>query len=256
MGGSWELTTALEAQKHKLGGASDKISTDGGDAMGLYETGSNKTLTPIDYGDPSLMGWWTFEEGTGNPSDRSGHGIASNFNGAGTHYSTSAKTGSYAGQFNVGGVTSDILYLTNIPSISPPYSISVWFNPSEAVALATMVLGGTSYPKYMAMNWTSGVLKSFHYGSGGGYRLSTKQWSGSDLGTWWHLVFVTPSTDPSTYKIYLNGADDSGTVGGSSAGALPTAAGYINTKGLIDDVRIYNRALSLGEIQAIYNATR
>jgi hypothetical protein len=78
------------------------------------------------------------------------------------------------------------------------------------------------------------------------------------LNTWTH---VAGTANGSVAKSYMNGVE----VGSVAAGAtyegysIPNnfiggGHGYFN--GLIDDVRIYNRALSAAEIQAIYNATK
>ena len=82
-GGSWELSTTLEAAKNKMGGANDRVSTDGGGMPDLYETGINLTLNPVDYGDTSLVGYWNFEEGAGGALyDRSGNNLIAPINGA------------------------------------------------------------------------------------------------------------------------------------------------------------------------------
>ncbi|MCX6702678.1 MAG: type II secretion system protein, partial [Candidatus Wolfebacteria bacterium] len=74
MGGSWQLATAMESIKYKMGGGADKTSKDGGQYPGLYEEGTDFSLLPIDYGDSSLMGYWKFDEGSGTTAyDYSGN---------------------------------------------------------------------------------------------------------------------------------------------------------------------------------------
>jgi hypothetical protein len=77
-------------------------------------------------------------------------------------------------------------------------------------------------------------------------------------GKWYHLVGVCDGT---TVKIYLNGVQDGsaniGTAGNIGLSSTPLYIGYgnfanSNFDGYIDDVRIYNRALSLGEIKTLY----
>jgi hypothetical protein len=75
--------------------------------------------------------------------------------------------------------------------------------------------------------------------------------------TWAHITMVRDKTIGKGL-LYVNGAlvgsiNDTARNIDSSNSVLIAAEGFI---GYVDDVRIYNRALSAAEIQAIYNATR
>jgi hypothetical protein len=82
------------------------------------------------------------------------------------------------------------------------------------------------------------------------------------LNAWYHVAAVYDSTSL-TMKIYVNGVLDNGTFLGTVPGSQSLPAGInVNIgrrsngyyfKGLIDDVRIYNRALSLSEVQTDMN---
>jgi hypothetical protein len=81
--------------------------------------------------------------------------------------------------------------------------------------------------------------------------------------TWYHVVAVYNAT-LQTLNIYLNGALDNGTLSGTVPaslfdpnqnlyiGNLAGAGGQDYWKGQMDDVRIYNRALSPAEIKRLY----
>jgi hypothetical protein len=81
-----------------------------------------------------------------------------------------------------------------------------------------------------------------------------------ETNTWYHL---SGTYDGSQLKIYLNGSLEGIT---QVAGAMGVSASDLNIgrdpsnaegsywNGLIDEVEIFNRALSPSEIQAIYNA--
>jgi hypothetical protein len=74
--------------------------------------------------------------------------------------------------------------------------------------------------------------------------------------TWYHITFTF---DGSTFKIYVNGVLENSVV---HTGTMTSVTGYdiggspglTSFPGLIDEVRIYNRALSAEEIQALYQA--
>jgi len=86
----------------------------------------------------------------------------------------------------------------------------------------------------------------------------------------WHHIVVTAGSD---YKIYLNGISKTITTGfGSNDGMFTDTSGIDNSEigsrnfkdlgagkfvdGAIDDMRIYNRALSAEEVQRLYEMGR
>jgi len=81
--------------------------------------------------------------------------------------------------------------------------------------------------------------------------------------TWYHVVEVVNRTTNNT-TLYLNGVSATTTVNIASLGNVNNAqnvqiakeTGISNWNGAIDDVRIYNRALSATEIKQLYNAGR
>jgi len=80
------------------------------------------------------------------------------------------------------------------------------------------------------------------------------------LGTWYHL---SASWNGSVVRVYVNGeyikqyslASYSNLTTPTRFGASADGTNY-QFNGIIDEVRIYNRALSATEIKAIYNATK
>ncbi len=77
----------------------------------------------------------------------------------------------------------------------------------------------------------------------------------SILGSWQHFVFVASQTG-NFMKIYRNGALEAQKIGmtpfANISYDLLLGDGFA---GLLDEVKIYNRALSASEILAIYNAS-
>jgi hypothetical protein len=88
----------------------------------------------------------------------------------------------------------------------------------------------------------------------------TSNWSSAHTyGSWCHLAGVY---DGSTVQIYVNGTLESSVAfsGTVLQVAQPLCIGRYGTvgeavNGLVDDLRLYNRALSAAEIQILYNAT-
>jgi len=254
-GGSWHLAANLEADKFKLGGSEDKTSKDNGSYPSLFETGSSLNLIPIDYGDTSLVGYWKFDEGSGTTAyDHSGNGRSASWSGTGAHYA-SGKIGSYSGQFN--GV--DDIVTAGIAALDD-YSVSFWVYESQVNAqsvLLILYLGGTS----------------FYTSYGGQYRVvdaplnvttpSTGIIGTSNmadfLNTWVYMVFTRNSSD--TVSIYKNGIFQISGPSSSAIASSPTfrIGGILAGRdiiGKIDDLRIYNRALSADEILGFYNSTK
>lgn len=89
------------------------------------------------------------------------------------------------------------------------------------------------------------------------YNNSSYLWDGN-----WHHIIGT--FDGITRKLFVdsnNVVSNSDYTGKITASGREFKLGYSDSgatyfNGLIDDVRIYNRALSAEEIQAIYNATK
>jgi len=250
-GGSYEIAAAMESSKFKLGGSADKVSKDGGRATALYEVGSDKALIPFDYGDSSLKGWYTFEEGSGSSvPDRSGNGKTATWNGSGSHY-TAGKLGTWSGQFDG---TSD--YLNVAGSTFTDISVCAWVLSNNPNGVGnpdglSNILSGNGIINYFSV-YSSRVATY----DGSGWRQGTTNLAAS---TWYHACLTLAGSGKSL-KLYTDGNLEydasglgiytDGTV--SFLGRYSVAMRYLNGK--LDDVRVYNRVLSLAEIQAIYNA--
>jgi prepilin-type N-terminal cleavage/methylation domain-containing protein len=255
-GGSWELAVPFEAARNKLGGASNRASQDGGPYPDLYELGTNLTLLPVDYGDTSLVGYWTFEEGGGaSTADRSGNGNTGTWSGTGSHWAA-GKVGGYAGQFNG---TDDGVSIPNSTSLQSLTAVTMtaWFKLYSTPVgewSAFMMKGSYGYGGYGFL-----LLENYHlniYIPGIGV-ISFDSNPSFSLNTWYYLV---GTADASNRKIYINGSLVASGAGGSVSPGSQTfllgTDGNYRLSGLLDDVRIYNRALSAAEIAAMYNATK
>src|ERR1022692_163019 len=125
--GHFEVTSVMESAKYQLGGSGDVISGDGGTLASVYEKGSKLGLEPLDYGDPSLVGLWTFDEGTGSTTyDYSGSNATGSWNGtpAGTSgYYSAGKIGGWAGTFDGSSTYASVPYK---PVGQSQVTVSMW----------------------------------------------------------------------------------------------------------------------------------
>jgi hypothetical protein len=260
-GSQYETTAVMESPEYKMGGTNDVISQDGGTLATVCEKGTKLGLEPLDYGDASLVAYWTFDEGAGTAAyDYSGHGDS------GAIYSGnwgSGKVGS--GGISFPGINSAN---TNYVSVSPVASslmsaltVSAWVNSSVSLA-ATGI--------YSLLESDSSPYVSFRI-SGSRLAFRIDSWGGSGslfyplpngYQNQWVLFSGTWDSSAQTIKLYVNGqlvATNSGVTSPAQVLGWPTAIAQYTVgwgsalNGLIDDVRIYSRAVSTSEIQAMYN---
>ncbi|MFT4309545.1 MAG: LamG-like jellyroll fold domain-containing protein [Candidatus Woesearchaeota archaeon] len=222
--------------------------------VNVSSTDSNHHYTMLDW-DNSLVGWWRFESNNGTHTfDDSGNDNHGNIIGA---------TQTEAGMFGRGMEFDGDGNYVNTDSILIPsednWTLSTWIN----VPQNPMLVHGTIFSQH-----NSGMFYAYTtFGSADGHLRfngvdgTTEILVGSDIrGTGWrHLVLLR---DGSSFRLYLDGNLDST---GSSTGSVNTAqnfrlghgeAGGLRWfDGIIDEVIIMNRALSLEEIQALYSAT-
>ncbi|MFA5099135.1 MAG: LamG domain-containing protein, partial [Candidatus Paceibacterota bacterium] len=263
-GGSWELTSSMESAKYKLGGANDKTSKDGGSYTGLYELGTNLTLLPLDYGDTSLVGYWKFDEGSGTTAyDASGHNNNGTLTNGPTY--TTGKVGSYALSFDG---TDDWVNIGNGSIINfgtGNFSIVFYFKTAN--------LGGSNNNAFIGNKSTAGGANpGYHINTNNG-KIRVQLADGVDAPSFdglltindnnYHLCAIVINKS-SLAKIYIDNVLDNSlndTMLGNTNGEYLTSigagagGGWHRFSGVIDDIRIYNRALSAAEISALYNAT-
>ncbi|PIZ47415.1 hypothetical protein COY32_01735, partial [candidate division WWE3 bacterium CG_4_10_14_0_2_um_filter_41_14] len=211
-----------------------------------------------------LVGWWAMDEVSGSYAyDRSGNG------NTGTATGTTVVTGKLGRGRDFNG-TSDVVSISDSTSldITPNITISTWVKLDSVSA---------SYQNFVAKRGSGGFPSNYFLRTGGSnnsdpdeiqfgyyngsYRVVSTTTANLTTGNWYHVV---ATHDNSSEKVYINGVQYStvwrwGTSSTSLLADNETLAigrgGSMNgeyTDGTIDDVRIYNRALSPSEIQTIY----
>jgi Concanavalin A-like lectin/glucanases superfamily len=263
--GRYEATTAFESAKYKLGGSNDQVSGDGGTLATVYEKGSKLGLEPLDYGDSSLVGLWTFDEGSGSVAyDYSGFNATGSWSGTLGNQWTTGRVGGYAGNFNG---SNDYVSVPSQSNLMPSgaFSLSAWVKVSYAtttyfgiVTKYSSCTGGTcgydlgSYATHQAyFNVRSATNGSSPSAVAPGV---------SDDGLWHYVVGVFTGSQVIAYSDGVAGTPMSWSY---PSAPDPTEPFQIGARGgaqffpgQMDDVRIYSRALSPAEIQALYNAEK
>jgi len=204
--------------------------------------------------DPALVGWWTFDEGSGNiAADSSGNGNDGTLNGP-VEWTTEGKLGGamkFTGPYNY-------IQIQDSPSLDMTREITItaWINPSWTGNNRIMQKssGGGDNQYRLLKEW--GDFMVFHLPGLTPDRIDVTGLP--PLGEWTHLA---ATYDGSSMKVYYDGVvvgeqDSSGQLG-TSDGTLcigtkhETAPAGDEYNGMLDDVRIYNRALTQSEIKRL-----
>ncbi|MGI6637326.1 MAG: LamG domain-containing protein [Minisyncoccales bacterium] len=223
-----------------------------------------------------LVGWWNFDEDTGNiAKDSSGYGndgTLKNFNfndSSGWSNDTPSPSG-YSLKFDG---SNDYVDVGDIYQYAE--TISFWIKPNvpitELSSSATPIDLGKRTSGYFSISFgsvtnlvESEIVTVMHTTSDSHRRSSYISSSDSLLADkWYHFVFTRVGGDLNWY-IYLNGDRVDNFYYGKNSpatladnvriGSRNDNASYFN--GLIDDVRIYSRALTAYEVQTLYAQTK
>ena len=242
---SWD-TTAVANGNHNLTAVAR-------DAAGNTVTSSPVQMTVSNGGTapPSgLVGAWSFDEGNGTVvEDRSGAGNDGTVSGA-----SWTTAGRHGGALDFDGV-DDWVTVADAPSLdlTGPMTLQAWVKPDTLGTWDSIVMkeapGDLSYALYATSSSTSRVP--------GGWLGSSSVWGPWLLPTtaWSHVTFTY---DGAVLRLYLNGvlglssARTKTVVPSSDPLRIGGSGEWLDEffDGKIDDVRIYNRALSAAELSA------
>lgn len=211
--------------------------------------GSNKNSNSLSDG---LVGYWKMDEGVGtNITDSSGNNNTGTF-GTGTSAPTwtSGKFGigtSFDGNDYINAGTSSIFNLNN------QFSFETWINVSSLTPSWQFIMGKSSY-------W--GVNDAGLHIKSTGLEFFVDNCRDSDYFTittnkWYHIVGVYNGTNRQLYvdgKLEKNSSCTGKTLNNAYNFSIGADNEFTyNYSGLMDDVRLYNRALSPSEVSALYN---
>ena len=228
--------------------ADESADTDGDGFNDYLETSSGSdvndaTSTPFNYG---LVAWYPFD---GNASDMSGNELDANSLGV---TFVSDRFGDHGKSASFAGSSSSYVEINRVPKPEKNFSLGMWLHPNESN------LDGA----FDSAPSQSYVLRTSN---------SIVEWWGNEHFdikfqplNWFSLVCVFESTaENKALSIFKDGKIVKKSIKSAAsqlAWTIPKLGNLNNGstgrvyKGFIDDVRIYNRALSAEEIELLYRA--
>jgi carbon monoxide dehydrogenase subunit G len=211
-----------------------------------------------------LIGYWAFNEGTGvSTIDSSGR------NNTGTLVNgpiwTAGKV-SNALRFNATDNGNDdddprVVIGRNFDVSTLPFTLSAWINPVDFTDWRA-IFSKRDSPSRLAMRFDIGLSQGNGQVYVNGATLLTFGYA-PPTNTWTHITVVATSSNT---KLYVNGVLRK-SIGAMKLGTKASANTVIGGtgegpggdndpfKGMIDEVRVYNRALSASEVQNAYAAS-
>src|SRR6266568_783606 len=203
-----------------------------------------------------LISWWK-AEGNADDAVDANSGVLVN----GTTFA-----GGEVGQaFNFNGA-DQLVVVSNSPSLNPTSGLTLesWINVSDFSAIDVVAIADKDDPYAPVRQYQLGMGNTgsnwvfrAHVGLPSGYMYFGGT-TAIQTGVWYHVAMTY---DQSALKLFVNGNLDRSmpVTGAVVTTTLPFligghAEGPWNFKGRVDELALYDRALSTNEIQAIYNA--
>ena len=253
------LNDAMSA-KANVSGAVVVVAGTGSSVSGVLRTATAPPAGPV--------GWWKLE---GDPSDASGNGnhatafgnptYVAGMSGQAISLNGTSQYASVADNTSLGTVTS-----------ANAITLAAWVKPGVVNTqnlVSKSTNGGVNGYELCLASATSGAgpnrafVRFNQVTSGDTYRVNSNTLYSGLLGTWFHLA---ATYDGATIKLYVNGMLENSLPAAMTiaANTLPLAIGAQVAangtasrwfQGAMDDVRLYNRALSAAEISELANLT-
>jgi hypothetical protein len=228
-----------------------------------------RNLRVEDSTETGLVGYWKFDTAVGTiVRDRSGSGNTGTLNGNG-NWSTvvpSRITFDNAGSMNFDGSTSYVaLGTTSIPNPNATQSVAMWIYYTALPASGRTLyenLDGSSYGYRFGFGSSNKLqLWNAKASSAAVFQLDMSNTTTYPLSAWYHIAY-TYDSGTGYYRLYLNGAEQANNNTATPTSGSTTSVRIANRNtgaeywdGNIDDVRVYNVALSASEVLALYNGS-
>jgi len=231
---------------------------------GIATSAVKKTILKNTPNTTGLVGYWSFEDGSGTKAED----FSPSSTNTGTLTNGPAWVDGKIGKALSFDGTDDYVSSGDVLNMGiSNFSISAWVKSTSTTSGSNngiVYKRGTAYQYSQGyrLNMPNGVF-NFHIADGTNYISLSSTTAGKNDGGWHHVVGVAERGV--ILKLYIDGVLDGTavetTVGNIDSSGTNFAIGALNTagtsfyhpfNGLIDDVRIYNRALSASEIAGLY----
>ncbi len=214
-----------------------------------------------------LVGWWPFN---GNANDESGNGNTGELNGPTLDLD---RCGVPNAAYAFDGVDDRIDVASNLIASDTihSYSISLWFKSEDTTAAILMSdRSDNDYTYKYTLALRGDLAGAGRFGTHDGVSLVNdlpSAQTGLNNNAWTHLVAVLDMST-SEMRLYINGLVDTVTTVQYPSAWNPSPTGtvfgawlYIDSvyyqqyEGLLDDIGVWNRALTADEVYALYNTS-
>jgi hypothetical protein len=233
------------------GNGPHQLSARARDAAGNVTTSGSVAVTVANAGVPGLVAAWSFDEGLGTVA-RDG---TANHNDGTLSNATWNAAGRYGGAVSFNGTNASVVVPDSASlDITSAFTIEAWVRPAAAFGgtFRTVVLkerpGGLAYSLY-GSTWSNRPSLEVSLPAS----VDVVGTAALAPGVWTHLAGTFNGT---TLRLFVNGAQ---VATRQASGAAVTSTGALRIggnsvwgewfSGLIDEVRIYDRALSATELQ-------
>ncbi|MFC1756461.1 LamG domain-containing protein [Patescibacteria group bacterium] len=220
-----------------------------------------------------LVGYWSFDgnhidwSATGaEVRDQSGNGYHGGINGG-----INVDTGKIGQALNIDGINGSYINTSNITEIdnSSYLTMSAWVN-FNTISLADIVLEFDNFTEWSGLlldqgagGWCNANNIAAILSNGGSNTYGCTTSNPIQTGNWYYLTMVFDGTqvgNNNRLKLYINGSEETltftGTIPSTTAdvtNGFDIGYSIFTLDGKIDEVRVYNRALSINEITELYN---
>src|SRR5262245_20478055 len=220
-----------------------------------YSTNAEATTATAPPPPPGLVGAWAFSEGNGpTTADSSGNGNVGSLTGA-----TWTTLGRYGNALSFNGANSVVRVADSASlDLTTGMTLSAWIQPTASQSGWKTILQHETDADFLNASNTDGPLRP---AGGGTLGANTQYLSGptaNPVNAWTNVALTY---DGATLRLYVNGTQVSTR---AASGAIQTTNSPLwiggNSpygeyfQGLIDEVRVYNRALTAAEVQSDMNA--
>ena len=227
-------------------------------AVLLGITAASRAQVPNYVTSNGLVGWWPFN---GNANDESGNGNNGTVNGATL---TSDRNGNANSAYSFDGIDDNIFVGSNFYDISIPHTVSMWLSIHDVQMVGQYLWNTNPHTgEAFVYNWYAATNNvTYCLGNGlSGWSITCGQQQNYLTSTIniWQLYTMTYSNG--NWSIFINGQLSGTYVSNNLPAGLfslvfgdisPSTLSHESLNGSLDDIGIWNRALTPQEITALY----